>query len=61
MEEGKPEESRQTPVPEGSGAEDSGDQDPEAAGETAATGEDHGAEIPAENAGGEAVSEKEGE
>ena len=61
VEEGKPEESRQTPVPEGAGAAGSGDQDPEAAGETAAAGEDHGAEIPAENAGGEAASEKEGE
>ena len=61
VEEGKPEESRQTPVPEGAGAAGSGDQDPEAAGETAAAGEDHGAEIPAENGGEEAVSEKEGE
>ena len=64
IEEDKPDEGQQAPQasgPEGSGAAGSGDQDPEAAGETAAAGEDHGAEIPAENGGEEAVSEKEGE
>ena len=46
VEEDKPEEGRQAPVPEGSGTAGSEAQEPEAAGEAAAAGEDHGAEIP---------------